>query len=357
MRGINLQKTPVLLIFWQGASGYFAACLRALAEEGCEIHLVLQGNSEYVEFSLREFVNPSIKVYRYEEFTRSSLKVLHDSVNPDLLMVSSWHILKYVSVARESKALRVLCMDNQWMGTIKQRLGVLGRSLLIQRNYDVAFVPGDRQRKFANLLGFPDSKIWLGLYSADTQKFLNHTGKRELEFIFVGRLVTDKGIGNLIDAYKSYRESNSEPLNLRICGIGPEEKAFHGIPGVIMNGFVQPANLASTFGESSIMILPSEFEPWGVVIHEACASGLFVICTFECGAAFSLVEDGWNGRVVPSRDTPKLMKAMLEAHQIMRDNSDLISSRSRSIAARYTPEIWAQNVLRRFHSERPSLND
>jgi len=344
-----------VLVLWQGASGYFASCLRAFADEGCEIHVVLQGNREDVEFSFNDFIHPSINVYRYEEFSRSSLKNLHDSINPELLMVSSWHIFKYVLIARRSSALRVLCMDNQWLGTIKQRLGVLGRSVLIQRNYDVAFVPGDRQRKFANLLGFSDSKIWLGLYSADTKRFSDQTDKRELEFIFVGRLVAQKGIINLIEAYKLYRANNSEPLNLRVCGIGPHEESFEGIPGVIMNGFVQPAELPRTFGRSSIMIIPSEFEPWGVVIHEACASGLFIICTFECGAAFSLVEDGWNGRIIPSSDTFKLLHAMQEAHQIMRDDSDLIASRSRSIAARYSPELWAQNLLRRFESERLSI--
>lgn len=348
-------RKPVVLVFWQGASGYFAACLKALADEGCEVHLIIQGNRKDVEFSLTDFSHPSINVYRYEEFSRTTLRNLHDSINPGLLMVSSWHIMKYVSISRRSKALRVLCMDNQWSGTIKQRLGVLGRYMLIQRNYDVAFVPGDRQRRFANLLGFSDSKIWVGLYSADTQRFLDHTGERELEFIFVGRLVEQKGIINLVNAYKLYRANNLEPLNLRVCGIGPLEGAFKGIPGVIMSGFVQPAHLPSTFGKSSIMIIPSEFEPWGVVIHEACASGLFIICTFECGAAFSLVEDGWNGRIIPSRNSLKLMHAMQEAHQIMRDESELISSRSRSVAARYTPEIWAQNVIRRFNFECPSI--
>ena len=344
-------RKPKTLVFWQGASGYFAACLRALAEEGCEIHLVLQGNREDVEFGLNEFGHSAIQVYNFENFSRRTLKDLHDTLRPDLLMVSSWHILKYVSISRQSKALRVLCMDNQWLGTVKQRLGILGRSILIQRNFDVAFVPGDRQKKFANLLGFPDSKVWTGLYSADTQKFFDQRGKRELEFIFVGRLVNEKGIDNLIAAYKMYRQKNTHPLKLRICGIGPMEVEFQGIPGVIMNGFVQPVDLAGTLAKSSIMLVPSRFEPWGVVIHEACASGLFVICTFECGAAFSLVEDGWNGRVIPSQDSLKLMEAMQEAQQIMSDNPEQISSRSRSIAARYTPKIWARNLLRRFNAE------
>ena len=352
-----MSKRPKVMVLWQGASGYFASCLKALADEGCEIHLVLQGNSKDVAFSFSDFVHPSINLYRYEEFSRISLKNLHDSINPELLLVSSWHIFKYVSIARRSRSLRVLCMDNQWHGTIKQRLGVLGRYFLIQRNYDVAFVPGDRQRKFANLLGFSDSKIWVGLYSADTQRFLDQTSERELEFIFVGRLVAQKGITNLIDAYKLYRANNREPLSLRVCGTGPYEESFEGIPGVIMSGFIQPENLPSIFGKSSIMIIPSEFEPWGVVIHEACASGLFIICTFECGAAFSLVEDGWNGRIIPSGDSFKLMNAMQEAHQIMREDSDLISARSRSIAARYTPELWAQNILRRFQSEFQSIQN
>ena len=345
------QKKPRLLVFWQGASGYLAACLRALADDGCQIHLVLQNNRDDVQFELQDFTHPLIQLYSLEKLSKSKLKNLHDDIKPDLLMVSSWHIRKYIYVAHRSNAIRVLCMDNQWRGTLKQRLGVLGRSLLIKRNFDIALVPGDRQRKFANLLGFLDEKIWIGLYSADTQKFLNENSERELEFIFVGRLVQEKGINNLIAAYNLYREKVSTPLKLRVCGIGPYEAAFQGTSGVILNGFVQPTDLPRILAKSSIMLVPSEFEPWGVVIHEGCASGLFVICTFECGAAFPLVEDGWNGRIIPSQNPLKLMQAMLEAHQIMEKDSELISSRSRSIANRYTPDMWAANIIRRFNDE------
>jgi len=39
-------------------------------------------------------------------------------------------------------------------------------------------------------------------------------------------------------------------------------------------GFVQPSDLPNIFAQAGVFILPSRYEPWGVVIGEALASGL-----------------------------------------------------------------------------------
>jgi glycosyltransferase involved in cell wall biosynthesis len=343
-----LSAKPKILIFWQGASGYFAACVKELAKLDFEVHVVLQNNTKDVEFSFNIFRESSLKVYEFEKYNFKSLKALHDAINPDILMVSSWHILKYVLISRNSNALRVLCMDNQWLGTLKQRLGVLARQMLIQSNFDYAFLPGDRQRKFANLLGFPNEKIWTGLYTADTEKFLVDQEERQMEFIFAGRLVKEKGIENLVEAYGLYRSQSDNPLNLRVCGTGPELDKLTNIQGVILEGFVQPSELPKILGKASIFILPSKFEPWGVVIHEACASGLFILCTFECGASSYLVEDGWNGLIIPSGDSKKLSQAMHEAQHAVETDFDLIMQRSKNMAIKYSPKLWSKNLSRRY---------
>ena len=74
-------------------------------------------------------------------------------------------------------------------------------------------------------------------------------------------------------------------------------KARHlvGVHGVEMLGFVQPDDLPAVLERAGCLVLPSRFEPWGVVVHEAAAAGLPIVCTPVCGAATRLVLDGYNG--------------------------------------------------------------
>ena len=92
---------------------------------------------------------------------------------------------------------------------------------------------------------------------------------------------------------------------------GPEAARLAGIEGVDLLGFVQPDSLPALLARSGCLVLPSRFEPWGVVVHEAAAAGLPVVCTSVAGAASRLVLDGYNGVVVPPGDPGALARALL----------------------------------------------
>jgi glycosyltransferase involved in cell wall biosynthesis len=62
-------------------------------------------------------------------------------------------------------------------------------------------------------------------------------------------------------------------------------------------GYVSQAELPSCYGDARIFLFPSEWDPWGVVANEACASGLPVIVSPHAGAAGELINDGSNGFV------------------------------------------------------------
>ena len=58
------------------------------------------------------------------------------------------------------------------------------------------------------------------------------------------------------------------------------------------------------------LALPSDVEPWAVVINEAAAAGLASIASDVVGAAAELVRDGVNGRVFPAGDRSALIVAL-----------------------------------------------
>lgn len=94
-----------------------------------------------------------------------------------------------------------------------------------------------------------------------------------------------------------------------VAGTGPLHRIVADVEGVVPIGFQQPGTMPQVFGEAGCFVLPSVFEPWGVVVHEAAASGLPIVCTVACGASLDLVGDGYNGFVIP----PGCSRALTDA--------------------------------------------
>jgi glycosyltransferase involved in cell wall biosynthesis len=80
----------------------------------------------------------------------------------------------------------------------------------------------------------------------------------------------------------------------------------------------------AAYHAADALVLPSDLEPWAVVVQEAMAAGLAVISSDVVGAAFELVQDGVSGRIFPAGNTTELVRAILdvtESHAIDRYRS------------------------------------
>ena len=128
------------------------------------------------------------------------------------------------------------------------------------------------------------------------------------------------------------------------------DEELKAIDGTELLGFVMPKDLPGVLQDAGCMLLPSRFEPWGVVVHEAIASGLAVICTSACGSASRLVNDGYNGRVI----APDKVDEMVEAMRGSATPTPRSGSRSAS-AAPSSPSSTRRSEWRRIWStSRPS---
>jgi glycosyltransferase involved in cell wall biosynthesis len=332
-----------------GASGYTDSCLRALAADpSVSLFISLPPGTPNAPFEPSEV--PADVIHEIGDFRRDrSLERALRRFDPDVLMVVSWHHANYRWCLRQShRAVRVLCMDNQWLATPKQRLGVATSAVHVRRYYEAAFLPGGRQREFARRLGFPDDRIYEGFYSADTNSFgppAVGLADRPRAFVFVGRLVEAKGISTLAAAYREYRAAVDDPWNLIVAGVGPESSRLIDIDGVEPVGFVQPRDLPEVFRRARFLALPSKFEPFGVVVHEAVCSGLGVLCTDKVGAAERLVEPGGNGMVFPVDAPHDLAQAMTWAHHLSDNALGEVAALSGERARTFSPERWAATVL------------
>ena len=121
-------------------------------------------------------------------------------------------------------------------------------------------------------------------------------------------------------------------------------------PLKIVNG-VSPDELGAFYAAADCFVLASLYEPWGVVLVEAAAAGLPIICTDKCGARYEVVKE--NGIVVPAGDAAALAEAMEKM-----GNGESASAKAtadkrgmgngelgRELAKPYSCEAWAKRVV------------
>ena len=115
-------------------------------------------------------------------------------------------------------------------------------------------------------------------------KLCRHSEKKIFDGVFVGRIAPEKGIYDLVDAWKKVIFKRKEAF-LAIIGEGPELKnlrikikklklerkihVFGGLPDEKMHKILC---------RSRVFVFPSRFEGWGIAVAEALACGLPVIC-------------------------------------------------------------------------------
>jgi glycosyltransferase involved in cell wall biosynthesis len=80
---------------------------------------------------------------------------------------------------------------------------------------------------------------------------------------------------------------------------------------VTWTGFIgDQARISAIYRASDVLICPSDYEPWAVVINEAAAAGLAIVASSVVGAAAELVKDGINGRLFPAGDLRALTECL-----------------------------------------------
>ena len=145
------------------------------------------------------------------------------------------------------------------------------------------------------------------------RKFGLRAGRRYL--LFSGRLVPNKRVDLLIDAFAAIASQRPE-WDLLIVGDGElRDELQHRVPEalrprVIWTGFLDGPEPALAYHAADALVLPSDHEPWALVVQEAMAAGLPVVASNVVGAAYELVTDGVSGKVFPAGNCSALQKAL-----------------------------------------------
>jgi glycosyltransferase involved in cell wall biosynthesis len=184
-------------------------------------------------------------------------------------------------------------------------------------------------------------------YHTDLKPFLNaprKTSENSVRVLYCGQLIERKGLRTLLDAFLSLADEFPHS-DLVLVGEGPLRASLAAqVPvgvqkRVIFAGFQPVEDLPQFFGSADLFVLPSLHDGWGVVVNQALAAGLPVICTSAVGAAADLVSER-NGSVVPPADVSALAAAL---RRLIADRALRISfgEHSRAVARDHLPSRGA----------------
>ncbi len=333
------------LFLYTELAGYMVNCINTLAEEkGIEVKIIAYPINPEAPFSF-DF-HSKVEVLNRKDFQDNTLSNFIKELQPNWIYCSGWSDKGYLQAIKKNPSIpSALAFDNQWEGNLKQKVLSLGARFLLKPHFNFAFVPGERQARFAKKLGFADREIKRGVYCCDTKLFASYKAKKtEKQLLWMGRYIPQKGAELL---WKSFIEVNEELGNawtLHCAGTGSDfEQRIHH-PHIVHHGFVQPENLKELIQKSTCFVLPSHFEPWGVVVHEMATAGLPLLVSSAVGAGDEFVKDNENGIVFEVNDEKALKNAL---YQVMSSSPEALREMGRQsevLAEKISPTTWANTV-------------
>jgi glycosyltransferase involved in cell wall biosynthesis len=222
----------------------------------------------------------------------------------------------------------------------------------IYRRADAVIAYGEHVRRFVAGIRGHDDDVFVAPQSVEGDLFGRHVDPVEVVrfrrhhdlpdgpiVLYVGRLVPEKGVGVLLDAWRDVKHG----ATLAVIGDGPLAERVTDTERTMLLGPRPRSELPVAYATADLTVLPSiptpRFrEPWGLVCNEAMHQGRPVIASDAVGAvAGGLVRDGHNGLVVRADDVGALSAAIdrLLADHLLREG---LGARARLEVADYNYE-------------------
>lgn len=165
-------------------------------------------------------------------------------------------------------------------------------------------------------------------------------------FVFVGRLVKDKGIVELVDSFK---QLNSEFPETRLLLVGPREDELDPLPKHTLNEIFTNHNIYSAGYQNDVrpwlmasdaLAFGSYREGFPNVVIQAGAMGLPSVVT-DINGCNEIIKEGVNGYIVPKQDTEALYTGMKRLYTDQAKTGEMAGVAREMIASRYDQkDVW-----------------
>lgn len=179
--------------------------------------------------------------------------------------------------------------------------------------------------------------------------------KEAFVFIFVGRLVGDKGINELVAAFRRMALENQ---SVKLLLVGPSEPdldplqpaTLHEIesnPSIIPAGY--QSDVKPYFAISNALVFPSYREGFPNVVMQAGAMGL-PCAVSDINGCNEIVAEGENGIIFPVQDAEAVYQAMLKLSKNSEFTQKLRNNARKMIVDRYEQQLVWEGILHEYQS-------
>jgi len=340
-----------LVVLYEELAGYFISSIEHFAQTTkIEVIIIHKTSNAVAPFKLE--TSEYIQLKNRDQISEQQLYDFVNSCQPNYLFCGGWAHKPYLKICKNFKGKIPVAVgfDNQWNGNLKQRLSAIYAQFYFKKLFDKAFVPGTLQKQFAKKIGFNDNDILLGAYCCDYQLFANtytHTQKQKEAnfpkvFLYTGRYSPEKGITDLWDAFIELEDHKN--WELWCVGVGAIPPINH--PKIKHFGFVQPKELTPIIEKSGVFILPSHFEPWGVVVHEYAAAGFPILCSKKVGASEVFLENNVNGYSFTPGNKNEIKNVLNKIIHMNENKLIEMSKKSHQISSKITNDSWTATFMK-----------
>jgi glycosyltransferase involved in cell wall biosynthesis len=216
----------------------------------------------------------------------------------------------------------------------------------LRGKYHYAFIPGKAQWKFAKRIGFKETQIQIGLYTAtDHFQKTNADPAVTKELWCVARYIPQKNLNLLWIAFSEINPNERSGWTLHCAGTGELFDQRIQAEDIIHHGFLQPDELANKTAHASAFILPSVYEPWGVVVHEWSKLGKPMLLSTQVGAAKDLLMEGKNGFSFSPSAKTEIKKALIQLFHTSDADLKKMGAQSFELSLKFSSDLWVQHLL------------
>lgn len=338
-----------MVLYTELAQYFLSSLSHFLEQHAAEVLIVRWPLNKEAPFAFD--IDSRVQVLDRPDLNDRQLLERSTSFNPDVVLCSGWVDKGYVQTCKTLKrsgVTTVMCSDTKWTGHWRQRAASLLSPLTAKRAFSDVWVTGQSQARYGRRLGFGPTRIHTGFYCADTKFFqANESTYAAIKndsypkrFLYMGRYIASKGIVELVDAFIELQEAKTNDWELWCCGTGELDPLPVEHPKVKHFGFVQVKDVPDLVGKTGVFVLPSLYEPWGVVVHEMALSGMPMLLSSEIGAAEQFLIEGRNGYQFEAGNLMALKDGLKQFMSMDESQLQDMSRESASIGLRHTNDAW-----------------
>jgi glycosyltransferase involved in cell wall biosynthesis len=369
-----------LVIITEIISPYRIPLFNALASRPeMDLHVIFLGETDpklrewpvykdEIRFSFQVLSSWRHRIGRYNALLNAGMWSGLNKADPHVIVCggysyfASWEALLW---AQRHKRPFLLWSESNQQDQRQRRAPVEFLKRQFLHRCDGFIVPGKSAYEYVQAHDVGDKSIFIAPNAIDNQLYADaaEVARKNVEqhqlrmrvpqryFLFVGRLVREKGVFELLSAYGRLDGGLRQNIGLVIVGDGPcrsqmQQLAGKIVPGnVVFSGFVHREDLGAYYGLAEVLILPTYTDTWGMVVNEAMACGLPVIVSEAAGCSADLIHENWNGMLIKPRDVAGLESAMKRV-ATETDFRRTMGTNSAKLIREYSPEAWAISVER-----------